>query len=68
MDEVRVQNSLSRFDRIGSNIEAAVQAEMRGDPIRVTWPTRPKERTCTVCDFKTFCSTPALRPYEPTVP
>jgi hypothetical protein len=68
VDDARIRSSLGRFDQVVADIEAAVQVEMQGHPIRTIWPTVPKERTCTACDFKTFCPNPAPRPYRPTVP
>lgn len=63
-----VQNSLQRFDNVVLMIENSVLSEMRGNTIIQCWQTNPHdERTCTACDFKTFCPNPKRR-YVPTVP
>lgn len=63
-----IQKSLQQFDNVVSNIESAVLSEIGGSSIVHSWPTNPKQRNCTACDFKTFCPNPAPRRYTPTVP
>jgi CRISPR/Cas system-associated exonuclease Cas4 (RecB family) len=60
-------NSLRQFDAVVGDIEGSVLTEMQSGQINGSWRPNPAERTCTACDFKTFCSNPA-KPYKPTVP
>jgi len=68
IDEHAIQASLEEFDRVVHEIEASVLAETEGAAIRACWQTNPERRTCTACDFKTYCPNPAPGPYPPTVP
>jgi CRISPR/Cas system-associated exonuclease Cas4 (RecB family) len=67
-NDTALRNSLQRFDGVVSTIENSVLLEMRGNPIIRCWDTNPVQRTCTACDFKTFCPNPAPAGYVPTVP
>ncbi|NIA09717.1 MAG: hypothetical protein GWP10_08305 [Nitrospiraceae bacterium] len=67
-DSDHIQNALQQFDDVVSNIESCVLSEINGNNITSSWQPNPNERTCTACDFKTFCPNPAPRPYHPTVP
>ena len=64
--QVNKQNidlSLSSIDNAVSEIESSVIDEMQGKEILKTWKTFPRDETCTICDFKTFCpSTTDKRP------
>jgi hypothetical protein len=66
--EANIQSSLGGFDTVITQIESCVLSEMQGNGIGFSWRTNPVERNCTACDFKTFCSNPAPRPYRPTAP
>jgi CRISPR/Cas system-associated exonuclease Cas4 (RecB family) len=63
-----IQNALRQFDNVVSGIERCVLSEIGRNGITSSWQPTPNVRTCTVCDFKTFCPNPAPRPYNPTVP
>ena len=67
-DSDHIQDALQQFDGVVSNIESCVLSEVDGSNITSSWQPNPNERTCTACDFKTFCSNPAPRRYHPTVP
>ena len=67
VDEESIQLSLANFDNVVNNIEKSVVSEIDGNSIINSWCTNPEERTCTACDFKTFCPNPLPRPYQPTV-
>lgn len=68
VDNHRIQNSLQGFDGVVAAIEQSVLSETTGNTILQCWRTNPVERTCTACDWKTFCPNPAPRRYFPTVP
>lgn len=60
--------SLQNFDHVVGDIELGVLAETAGARIQQCWSPNPAVRTCTACDFKTFCTAAAGGPYHPTVP
>lgn len=67
-DDDKIQKALGKFDGVVSNVESCVFSESGGSNITSSWQPNPNERTCTACDFKTFCPNPAPRRYYPTVP
>lgn len=67
IDQDKIDEALSEFDNVVNQIEDSVYSEMCGNDIKSSWDTNPVERTCTACDFKTFCPNPAQH-YKPTVP
>ena len=67
-DDASILNSLNRFDNVVNNIENCVLEEMRGNGILGSWNPVPRRRTCTACDFKTFCTNPAPRRYDVSIP
>jgi hypothetical protein len=67
VSQTLVDNSLQNFDDVVAEIEQSVLSEMGGNSIMGCWKTEAVERTCTACDIKTFCPSPA-RQYAPTVP
>lgn len=68
INQQSVISSLESFDAVVDNIEGSVRDEVSKGAIIGAWPPVPEERTCTACDFKTFCPTPAPRKYTPTIP
>jgi len=63
-----IQQGLTEFDTVVGQIEGAVAQEITGQPLQTCWTARPEVRTCTACDFKTYCPQAAPRQYAPTVP
>lgn len=59
VDEETIQESLAEFDGVVARIEESVADESDGERLTEVWDANPREETCTVCDFKTFC--PASR-------
>ncbi len=53
-DEER-KKALEKFDKVVSDIENSLINEMRGCKIQDAWKAEADKRTCTACDFKTFC-------------
>jgi len=53
--------ALDRFDRIVSEIEDSVSAELLSGSIGRSWPTNPVRETCVACDFRGICSTSPYR-------
>lgn len=61
-------DSLEEFDKVVDKIEDSVLKEIKGNEITGSWDVNPVERTCTACDFKTFCPNPAPSIYKTNVP
>lgn len=55
IDDEKQEKSLEKFDNVVSNIESSLIKEMKGCKIQDAWKAESDERTCTACDFKTFC-------------
>ena len=53
-DEER-KKALEKFDKVVSDIENSLISEMKGCKIQDAWKAEADKRTCTACDFKTFC-------------
>lgn len=62
-----VTAALANFDQTVSHIEGHVVQERAGQGILNNWSARPELRTCTACDFKTYCPSSA-QPGAPKVP
>lgn len=55
VDESEREKALSKFDNVVFNIEESLIKEMNGCKIQDAWKGDSDERTCSACDFKTFC-------------
>ena len=53
-DEER-KKALDKFDRVVSDIENSLIREMKGCKIQDAWKAEADKRTCSACDFRTFC-------------
>lgn len=53
-DEER-EKALDKFDRVVSDIENSLIREMKGCKIQDAWKAEADKRTCSACDFRTFC-------------
>lgn len=67
IDTSVINGNLRRFDDVVDQIETAVRRETAGTALTVSWDGKPEPRTCTACDFKTYCPKVAGS-YPPTVP
>ena len=47
--------ALLKFDSVVADIEESMIKEMKGSKIQDAWKGDSDERTCSACDFKTFC-------------
>lgn len=56
-----IQESLDEFDGVVARIEESVAEESDGERITESWDANPREETCTVCDFRTFCPSSVYR-------
>lgn len=62
-----VNTSLSNFDKVVRDIETSVAHETGGRGIKASWQATPELRTCTACDFKTYCDV-SLQAGPPAAP
>jgi hypothetical protein len=67
VDTGQVTASLGNFDDVVRNIEESVANEVAGQTIKTSWRAVPDRRTCTACDFKTYCDYSA-QPGPPFAP
>lgn len=56
IDEDLMGNSLNEFDQVVKDIESSIVKEMNGLTIKEAWKADAEDRTCTACDFRTFCN------------
>ena len=52
----RIENALNEFDSVVEKIEESILKESNGIPIKHAWNAEAEKRTCSACDFKTFCN------------
>lgn len=67
VDDEKIRESLTEFDDVVAQIEESVAEESAGERLPEVWDANPREETCTVCDFKTFCPESRYRG-APTAP
>ena len=56
IDDDLTENSLDQFDNVVNDIESSLIKEMNGCKIKDAWKAEAEERTCSACDFRTFCN------------
>ena len=56
LDDDLMDNSLKEFDKVVNEIESSIIKEMNGYGIKEAWQAKAEERTCSACDFRTFCN------------
>lgn len=56
VNEKELENALSEFDKVVGDIENSLIKETNGCKIKDAWKAEADERTCSACDFKTFCN------------
>ncbi|MBO5966286.1 MAG: hypothetical protein J6P91_03970, partial [Methanobrevibacter sp.] len=56
VEEELIDNSLYQFDNVVNNIESSLIKEMNGCKIKDAWKAEAEDRTCSACDFRTFCN------------
>lgn len=52
----RIENALDEFDSVVEKIEESILKESNGTPIKDAWKAEAEKRTCSACDFRTFCN------------
>lgn len=68
IDEEEIAKSLEKFDEVVYKIEESLINEMKGCKIQDAWKAESDERTCSACDFRTFCKNNKNKPKEFKIP
>lgn len=68
VDENEQDNALLKFDSVVANIEASLIKEMNGCKIQEAWKADSDERTCSACDFRTFCKNNSVKTKDIKIP
>ncbi|AMD17540.1 hypothetical protein TL18_05600 [Methanobrevibacter sp. YE315] len=68
VDEKEQDNALLKFDSVVANIENSLIKEMNGCKIQDSWKADSDERTCSACDFKTFCKNNSVKTKDFKIP
>ena len=55
INEEEKRRALEKFDKVVSDIENSMIREMKGCKIQDAWKAEADKRTCSACDFRTFC-------------
>ena len=55
-DSKKIDNALDEFDSVVEEIEESILKESNGIPIKHAWKAEAEKRTCSACDFRTFCN------------
>ena len=68
IDENETDDSLNKFDKVVFNIESSFIKEIKGCKIQDAWKGESDERTCSACDFKTFCKNNSVKTKDIKIP
>ena len=68
VDETEQEHALKKFDRVVANIENSLIKEMKGCKIQDAWKADSDERTCSACDFRTFCKNNSVNAKDFKIP
>ena len=68
VDENEQEHALKKFDRVVANIENSLIKEMKGCKIQDAWKADSDERTCSACDFRTFCKNNSVNAKDFKIP
>lgn len=68
VDEDEREKALLKFDSVVLNIEESLIKEMKGCKIQEAWKGDSDERTCSACDFKTFCKNNSVKKKDFKIP
>ena len=68
VDEEEQGKALSKFDHVVADIENSLIKEMKGCKIQDAWKADSDERTCSACDFRTFCKNNSVKTKDFKIP
>lgn len=55
INDREIEKALEKFDEVVEDIENSIIKERDGCNIKKAWKAEAEERTCSACDFRTFC-------------
>lgn len=68
VNEDETDTALLKFDSVVANIEDSLIKEMKGCKIQEAWKADSDERTCSACDFRTFCKNNSVKTKDFKIP
>ena len=68
IDESEIKSSLDKFDSVVFNIESSLIKEIKGCKIQDAWKADSDERTCSACDFRSFCKNNSVKTKDIKIP
>ena len=68
IDKDEIRDSLDKFDSVVFDIESSLIKEIKGCRIQEAWNAESDERTCSACDFKTFCKNNSVKNKDIKIP
>ena len=68
VNEAEQEEALLKFDSVVANIEKSLIKEIKGCKIQEAWKADSDERTCSACDFRTFCKNNSVKTEEFKIP
>ena len=68
IDESEIESSLNKFDSVVFNIESSLIKEIKGCKIQDAWKADSDERTCSSCDFRSFCKNNSVKTKDIKIP
>ena len=68
IDNEEIDESLKKFDEVVYNIEESLINEIKGCKIQDAWKAEADERTCSACDFRTFCKNNSVNAKDFKIP
>lgn len=68
VNENETDTALLKFDSVVANIEDSLIKEMKGCKIQEAWKADSDERTCSACDFRTFCKNNSVKTKDFKIP
>ena len=68
VNDDETDTALLKFDSVVANIEESLIKEMKGCKIQEAWKADSDERTCSACDFKTFCKNNSVKTKDFKIP
>ena len=68
IDDEEIEDSLDKFDSVVFNIESSLIKEMKGCKIQEAWKADSDERTCSACDFRSFCKNNSVKTKDIKIP
>jgi hypothetical protein len=68
IDNDEIDESLEKFDSVVFNIESSLIKEIKGCKIQDAWKGESDERTCSACDFRTFCKNNSVKTKDIKIP